>query len=191
MYWYNECETRSERASSLIKEELRGDDWDFHGLPTGNPDISDERVWTISLKPVWKGECIITLGPIVVGVGVTIAASSGVIIVVTVRIERAADIVDLALGSRDLDLIPRRAVLAGLHREHLHLLLEAELLRHRADLRVLLLLLLLRQSLLSRVSGKLEPPVGYRSRNGSNDWNGKAILTCTPLEHRLLRGWRR
>lgn len=95
------------------------------------------------------------LGPIVIGV---IAAGCGggvvvviVVIVVTVGIKRAADVVDLALGARDLHFIPRRAVLAGLHREHLHFLLKAELLRHRANLRVLLLLLLLRQSLLPRI----------------------------------------
>jgi len=82
------------------------------------------------------------LGPIVVGIAV--AASGIIIVVVAVRIERAADVVDLALSSRDLHLISRRTVLAGLHRKHLHLLLEAELLRHCADLRVLLLFLLLR-----------------------------------------------
>jgi len=80
------------------------------------------------------------LGPIVVG----IAASGIVIVVVAVRIERTADIVDLALSSRDLHLISRRTVLASLHREHLHLLLEAELLWHCADLRILLLFLLFR-----------------------------------------------
>lgn len=91
------------------------------------------------------------LGPIVIDV---IAAGVVVIIiVVTVGIKRAADVVDLALGARNLHFIPRRAVLAGLHRKHFHFLLEAKLLRHRANLRVLLLLLLLCQSLLSRVPG--------------------------------------
>jgi len=83
------------------------------------------------------------LGPIVVRIAV---AASGIVIVVivAVRIKRAADVVDLALSSRDLHFISRRTVLAGLHREHLHLLLEAEFLRHCADLRVLLLFLFFR-----------------------------------------------
>lgn len=82
------------------------------------------------------------LGPIVIGV--IAAGGVVVIIVVAIGIKRAADVVNLALSTRNLHFIPRRAILAGLHRKHFHFLLEAELLRHRANLRVLLLLLLLR-----------------------------------------------
>lgn len=93
------------------------------------------------------------LGPIVIGV---IAAGGGgggvvVIIVVTVGIKRAVNIVDLTLGTRNLHFIPRRTILAGLHREHFHFFLKAEFLWYRANLRILLLLLLLCQSLLPRV----------------------------------------
>lgn len=99
------------------------------------------------------------LGPIVVGV---VIAAGGivviiiiVVIVVVTGIEWAADIVDLALSPRNLHFVTRRAVLTGFHREHLHFLLEAKLLRHRANLRILLLLfLLLRQSFLSRIPGQ-------------------------------------
>lgn len=100
-----------------------------------------------SLKPgseICNTLCL-GLGPIVI-----IVIAAGVIVVV-VGIEGAADVVDLTLGARDLHFITRCTVFAGLHREHLHLLLETELLRHRADLRILLLLLLLRQSLLPRI----------------------------------------
>lgn len=92
------------------------------------------------------------LGPIVIGV---IAAGGGgvvVIIVVTIGIKRAADVVNLALSAWDLNFIPRRTVLTGLHRKHFHLLFEAELLWHCSNLRVLLLLLL-RQSLLPWIPG--------------------------------------
>lgn len=96
-----------------------------------------------------------SLGPIVVGV---IIAAGGIVIIIIVivvvaGIEWAADVVDLALSPRNLHLVARRAIFAGFHREHLHLLLEAKLLRHRANLRILLLLLLLLQSFLSRIPG--------------------------------------
>lgn len=103
------------------------------------------KPWNFLFTKVWKREIQRCLGPIVI---VVIAAG---VIVVVVGIERVADVVDLALSARDFHFVTRCTILAGLHREHLHLFLEAELLRHRADLRVLLLLLLLRQSFLSRI----------------------------------------
>jgi len=89
------------------------------------------------------------LDPIVISV---IAASGGVIIIIViVGIKWATDVVDLTLSARDLYFISRCAILASFHREHFHFFFKAEFFRYRTNLRVLLLFLLFRQSLLSRV----------------------------------------
>jgi len=106
------------------------------------------------------------LGPIVIGVIATGGGDGGVIVVVvvTVGIKRTIDVVNLALSARDLHFIPWRAVFAGLHREHFHFLLETKFLRHRANLRVLLLFLLLCQSFLPRIPGTANRLVHLRQR---------------------------
>lgn len=48
--------------------------------------------------------------------------------------------VNVSLGARNLQLVLGRVVFARLEREHLHLLLEGQLLRHRFGLLLLLLL---------------------------------------------------
>lgn len=62
------------------------------------------------------------------------------------------DRIDVALGARDLQLVLGRLVLARLQGEHLHLLLERQLLGHLAVLLLLLLLLLLLQAAGARIT---------------------------------------